>query len=306
MVVNFKNFVTKALVGSKKQSLNMFADEFNNIRLIGFNESTSSTPQVIQMTTCVEQILNLSQNAFKKLTHELITTSFDLQEHVKTAAKMKQEYLNMLAEEKQRFERLAKQQQQKEAIRQPKINNFMSESFRLQQNLNVNFDSESKLSGKSDESVRRLSVDNSDFKKKLKENEFKINELQQVIEGLKQEVENYKNTNFSHEKSVNLVDEEGIPSIMFTKLDAERNAKRLKKAINKGIVSEQEYEVEFIFLALKSLKFQIYVFKNAYQLMDNYVSLPERRWAELVKKYVHHKKMKIIKGIIRLCFRKIY
>ena len=37
------------------------------------------------------------------------------------------------------------------------------------------------------------------------------------------------------------------PSIMFTKLDAERNAKRLKKAINKGMVSEQEYQVSCLF-----------------------------------------------------------
>lgn len=65
--------------------------------------------------------------------------------------------------------------------------------------------------------------------------------------------------------------------IMFTRLDAERNAKNLKRALNNNKLSEERYH-------------------EAVEKMDAYVSLPAKRFAELVKKYVHHRNMMRIEG----------
>lgn len=64
---------------------------------------------------------------------------------------------------------------------------------------------------------------------------------------------------------------------MFTRLDAERNARNLKRAMNHNRLSEQQYQ-------------------DAVSKMDAYVSLPAQRLGELVKKYVHHRNMLRIEG----------
>lgn len=64
---------------------------------------------------------------------------------------------------------------------------------------------------------------------------------------------------------------------MFTRLDAERNAKNLKRALIRNKLSEERYQ-------------------EAVDKMDAYVSLPAKRLAELVKKYVHHRNMLRIEG----------
>ena len=70
---------------------------------------------------------------------------------------------------------------------------------------------------------------------------------------------------------------------MFTRLDAERNAKNLKRALNNNKLTEEKYQ-------------------EAVEKMDAYVSLPAKRFSELVKKYVHHRNMMRIEGEIRTRF----
>lgn len=50
------------------------------------------------------------------------------------------------------------------------------------------------------------------------------------------------------QKRLSKVESEGIvqPSIMFTRLDAERNDKALKQAVDKGKVSETTYNVSLL------------------------------------------------------------
>ena len=67
---------------------------------------------------------------------------------------------------------------------------------------------------------------------------------------------------------------------MFTRLDAERNAKNLKRALNNNKLTEEKYQ-------------------EAVEKMDAYVSLPAKRFSELVKKYVHHRNMMRIEGEMR-------
>ena len=90
---------------------------------------------------------------------------------------------------------------------------------------------------------------------------------------------------------------------MFTRLDSERNAKNMKKAVNEQRLSPQVYQVFYhiysknvfknvLFLIEKILNFS----QEAVQKMDSYVSLPAKRLAHLVHKYVHHCQMKKIEG----------
>lgn len=62
---------------------------------------------------------------------------------------------------------------------------------------------------------------------------------------------------------------------MFTRLDAERNGKILKRAVNEGRLSENSFSVII-------------------EHMDGYVSLPSKRLAHIVRRYSHHRAMKDI------------
>lgn len=64
-------------------------------------------------------------------------------------------------------------------------------------------------------------------------------------------------------------------SIMFTRLDAERNGKILKRAVNERRLSDSSFSVIM-------------------ERMDNYVSLPAKRLAHIVRRYSHHRAMKNI------------
>ena len=64
-------------------------------------------------------------------------------------------------------------------------------------------------------------------------------------------------------------------SIMFTRLDAERNGKILKRAVNERRLSDSSFSVIM-------------------EHMDNYVSLPAKRLAHIVRRYSHHRAMKNI------------
>ncbi|KAK7096390.1 hypothetical protein V1264_005690 [Littorina saxatilis] len=69
-------------------------------------------------------------------------------------------------------------------------------------------------------------------------------------------------------------------SLMFTRLDLERNAKIMKKA-----VLDQRLDAD--------------TYKDVVTTMDDYVSLPAERLGHLVKKYVHHSRMKEIEDNVK-------
>ena len=242
MVINFKTFIASVLLVSKRENLNQFADMLNNIKFLDLNESTS------QMTISVEQVINIVQDAFKKIIQELESISKDLQEHIKNDNKRNEKLQNEISDLKRDNEALKKQQNA--AVEIMKSSNSPTNDKPLSVNIPTETGSiMTKPSSRSDDSIdkpvlekRRSSFEKEDFKKKLKENEIKISELEQVIKKLIKEAEEVKVNNTVLEKSIQLADED-VPSIMFTKLDAEHNAKRLKRAYNKGIVSENEYQV---------------------------------------------------------------
>ena len=102
-------------------------------------------------------------------------------------------------------------------------------------------------------------------------------------------------------------------TIMFTRLDAESNSKRLELAYNKGILTDLEYQVLILFF----FSFQIPVYKNnaknekkstksASNLMKDYRSLPLLRFSELIKKYISLKTIKTMEGKLFTFFSNNY
>ena len=69
---------------------------------------------------------------------------------------------------------------------------------------------------------------------------------------------------------------------MFTRLDAERNVKSMKRAVQTKRLSQDSYN-------------------TVIEEMNQYVSLPGRRLAELVKRYRHHCIMKDVGEYIDAC-----
>jgi len=49
------------------------------------------------------------------------------------------------------------------------------------------------------------------------------------------------------------------PCIMFTKIDGERNRRRLKRALNKGLITDKAYEVMFVFCTLSNWGLELIV-----------------------------------------------
>ncbi|XP_078577234.1 uncharacterized protein LOC144862543 isoform X2 [Branchiostoma floridae x Branchiostoma japonicum] len=69
-------------------------------------------------------------------------------------------------------------------------------------------------------------------------------------------------------------------AIMFSRLDSERNAKSLKRAVNSGRLSPDVYE-------------------EVVGMMDQYVEIPGRRLRHLAEKYLHHSEMKAVEENVR-------
>jgi hypothetical protein len=251
MIINFKNFIARSLIGTKKQNFNLFTDSLNNVKLFDLNESTSSIPQVINMSTSVEEVINITQDAFKKLIHELLSTSHELQEHVNNEMKQKKLYEDEINELKYRNDKLTNN------IKLAKINNTI-EPIRFSKNESRNVEEITNLTSPVIMPRRNSNDERENYRKKFEENKTRVIELEEIVTKLKREIDTmmmknistsnndedrmmFSNNIFSNKQNRNLSIDE--PSIMFTKLDAERNAKSLKKAIIKGVVSEQEYQV---------------------------------------------------------------
>ncbi|XP_067942045.1 myosin-11-like [Watersipora subatra] len=103
-----------------------------------------------------------------------------------------------------------------------------------------------------------------------------VMELQDTVAGLTRELALVKEQ--AEEREEEQSDQES--AIMFTRLDAERNAKNLKRALNNNKLTEDKYQA-------------------AVDKMDEYISLPAKRFSELVKKYVHHRNMIRIEETIK-------
>ncbi|CAH1790319.1 unnamed protein product [Owenia fusiformis] len=120
-----------------------------------------------------------------------------------------------------------------------------------------------------EEQRRRYEEQNSHNTVLMMEMQDTINQLQREISTIDKERQDQKEATSSPE-----------PSIMFTRLDVERNTKVIKRAGDEGRLPNA-------------------VIQDAVKNMEDYSSLPARRLVHLVQKYVHHCQMKDIEENVR-------
>ncbi|CAF0832725.1 unnamed protein product [Didymodactylos carnosus] len=109
----------------------------------------------------------------------------------------------------------------------------------------------------------------------LKQNERVMLDLQKMVQTLQKEVARLQ-------RRISRTDVEGLvePSVLFTRLDAERNNHTLKNAVNKGKVPE-------------------IIYNELNDSMSDYVSLPTQQFGNLVKKYIQQRKVSELENRIR-------
>ncbi|XP_076082151.1 uncharacterized protein LOC143052885 isoform X5 [Mytilus galloprovincialis] len=109
-----------------------------------------------------------------------------------------------------------------------------------------------------------------------------VSEMQDTINELQRELGNLGRSASRIRQSSDLATPQGQAesAIMFTRLDSERNAKIMKRAVNDQKLDPDQY-------------------KDAVSKMEDYVSIPAKRLAHLVRKYVHHCRMKEIEENVK-------
>ncbi|CAF1676263.1 unnamed protein product [Rotaria magnacalcarata] len=122
------------------------------------------------------------------------------------------------------------------------------------------------LTAKYERATILLDEANKKHKEALDENENLMLEQKKLIRSLRYEI-------LHLQKRLTKVEAEGImePSIMFTRLDAERNEQALQHAVHKGKVPEETYT------ELKTA-------------MTDYIRLPSQQFGNLVKRYIQFRK----------------
>lgn len=123
----------------------------------------------------------------------------------------------------------------------------------------------------------QMSEESKKYEEQQRHNVVVMMEMQDTINQLQRELSALgKQTRRPLSESVSTAGAQNNDSaIMFTRLDSERNAKIMKKAVNEKKLDPNRY-------------------KEAVVQMDEYVNLPAQRLAHLVRKYVHHCRMKEI------------
>ncbi|CAF1034542.1 unnamed protein product [Rotaria sordida] len=107
---------------------------------------------------------------------------------------------------------------------------------------------------------------NKTYEEKLNQNQTLIYDQQKLIKNLRQEL-------IHLQKRLEKIETEGIiePSIMFTRLDAERNEQTLQQAVYKGKVHETTCN-------------------ELNEAMTDYINLPSQQLSNLVKRYIQHRR----------------
>lgn len=94
------------------------------------------------------------------------------------------------------------------------------------------------------------------------------------------------------QKRLSKVELEGVvqPSIMFTRLDAQRNEETLRKAVEKGKISDTTSTVIPIRLFQKISFVHFVYLKEINETMEDYNRIPSQQFANIIKRYIQHRK----------------
>ncbi|XP_069102583.1 myosin-2 heavy chain-like isoform X3 [Argopecten irradians] len=128
----------------------------------------------------------------------------------------------------------------------------------------------------------QLTTDTRKHEEQLRHNTVVMMEMQDTINDLQRELSNLGRSSSRLRPQSDTTSPHGTndSAIMFTRLDSERNAKIMKRAVNDQKMNPDQY-------------------KDALDKMEDYVGLPAQRLAHLVRKYVHHSRMKEIEENVK-------
>ncbi len=95
IIHNFKNLITKSLPSARSNNsiFTKFNEKLNRIDMLEFNNESKITPQIVQMTTSVDQTLNEIQLVFTQLVDELVSSKFDIFEKEQQLQKVKSRFI---------------------------------------------------------------------------------------------------------------------------------------------------------------------------------------------------------------------
>ncbi|CAF3428219.1 unnamed protein product [Rotaria sp. Silwood1] len=122
------------------------------------------------------------------------------------------------------------------------------------------------LTTKYEHITKVLNQTNKTNEEKLNQNQSSIHDQQKLIKKLQHEL-------IHLQKRLTKIEAEGIvePSILFTRLDAERNEQTLQQAVYQGKVHET-------------------IYNELNEAMTDYIRLPSQQFSNLVKRYIHYRK----------------
>ena len=78
IVSNFKNIITKSIPNKSNSLFAKFSDKMNRVNMMEFNNESKVTPQIVKMTTNIDQTLNEIQVVFSEMIDELVASKFDI------------------------------------------------------------------------------------------------------------------------------------------------------------------------------------------------------------------------------------
>ena len=95
IINNFKNLIVKSIPTStsyetKESLFGKFNEKLNQLKMMEFNNESTVTPQIVKMTTHVDQTLNEIQIVFTEIIDELVASKFSLFEREQQLFQLKQ------------------------------------------------------------------------------------------------------------------------------------------------------------------------------------------------------------------------
>lgn len=219
MVLITKDFILNLLTAPELENhVNIDSNLKNLHAAVSLNSIDMS--DLFNIRKFIDKIMLFIKSAFKQLTVEFEKTIKQNQMLIQIEKTLKEEF------------------SEKELIYKSEIEQ-MTKLRKIKTNLSLPIEKKEKKQLKKEFS----NFGTSNFKKSNESSE------KSEIIAIEKEIEHMiKIKNFNY----NISDDK--PNIMFTRLDYESNKKRLIRALNKGIISSDEYDVKILFLTLIDIK----------------------------------------------------
>ncbi|CAL1539571.1 unnamed protein product, partial [Lymnaea stagnalis] len=269
-VMGFKDGVGKTFLDKDLMSAHQM---MSDLEALSFDSTKKAMPQIVELTQNVAYVLE----EVSSLINSVLV--FDREPPVSA--------LNMLSRE-QTQKSLVPNDPAKDVVLSPSTaestaSGQSGQAIHLSEKIDIKELQQQYLQLK-----EQLEEDRSNYQEQLQRNTVVMKEMQQTINDLQRELVSLDKSPLRTKSAQSTSRAAGVhhkspspeASVMFTRLDSERNSKIMKKAVMDDKLDPEKY-------------------MEAVSRMDEYVSLPAQRLAHLVKKYIHHTRMKEIEENVK-------